>query len=658
MRSETDDAELELYRDLIDYPESFEDGFNYTTIIGAFFVGFVMMPAAIYLSLVVGIHLGPAAEWTTIILFTEVARRSFVTLRKQEIYVLYYVAGGLAVTGAFSGPVWNQYLLQSEAARGFGIADSIPHWVAPARNSLGIIERNLLHPDWWLRWPAALQILLMGQILARLNWFGAGYTIFRITSDIERLPFPFAPITAQGCLALAEASSKTETWRWRTFSIGAMIGLVFGSLYVGIPAITGAMLAEPLQLIPIPFIELTRNTEGIMPATPVGIATDIGNVIHGFIVPFWAQVGSLAMTCATFVVNPILYYNKILVHWKPGLGTIQTQFANQVDFYLSLGIGTSFAVAFIGFASVYRSIMAQRRRRREHPEAHRIFEPPADRGDFSIWIAVGLFVVSTLGYIILSRLLVPRFPWGWFFFFGFVYTPFQSYIDARMHGLTGQWVQIPMVKQAVILGSRYRGIDIWFAPIPSFDHGRRCEMFRVVELTGTRFTSIIKAELLILPIITICSMLFWQFLWRLAPIPSVAYPYANIMWPLQALQECIWVSATSERSQMFWQAIKYNVILGGFGGAIAGYMILWQLRAPVLLIYGVIRGMGHMPHWTIPQFAGALLSRYYFEKRFGRKRWKQYATVLSAGYACGMGLIGMGSVAIAMVQKSVSLLPY
>jgi hypothetical protein len=29
-----------------------------------------------------------------------------------------------------------------------------------------------------------------------------------------------------------------------------------------------------------------------------------------------------------------------------------------------------------------------------------------------------------------------------------------------------------------------------------------------------------------------------------------------------------------------------------------------------------------------------------------------------AGYACGMGLIGMGTVAIAMVSKSVSQMPY
>ncbi len=55
---------------------------------------------------------------------------------------------------------------------------------------------------------------------------------------------------------------------------------------------------------------------------------------------------------------------------------------------------------------------------------------------------------------------------------------------------------------------------------------------------------------------------------------------------------------------------------------------------------------------------GALISQYYFVPRFGARRWKQYATVLMAGYACGMGLIGMGTVAIAMVSKSVSQMPY
>ena len=63
---------------------------------GAFFIGFVMMPGSIYLGLVAGQTMGPAAEWVTIILFAEVARRSFTTLKRSEIYMMYYVAGSLS----------------------------------------------------------------------------------------------------------------------------------------------------------------------------------------------------------------------------------------------------------------------------------------------------------------------------------------------------------------------------------------------------------------------------------------------------------------------------------------------------------------------------------------------------------------------------------
>ena len=77
-----------------------------------------MIPGNIYLGLMVGGNLGAAAEWVTIILFAEITKRSFTTLKKQEVYVLYYVAAGLiaAETGSFQGLLWNQYLRQSPAA--------------------------------------------------------------------------------------------------------------------------------------------------------------------------------------------------------------------------------------------------------------------------------------------------------------------------------------------------------------------------------------------------------------------------------------------------------------------------------------------------------------------------------------------------------------
>src|SRR5919107_1059668 len=75
--------------------EEFIDGFSWRTVFGALFIGLIMMPGAIYLGLVAGQGMGPAAEWVTIILFMEVARRSYQTLKKQEIYLLYYIGAGL-----------------------------------------------------------------------------------------------------------------------------------------------------------------------------------------------------------------------------------------------------------------------------------------------------------------------------------------------------------------------------------------------------------------------------------------------------------------------------------------------------------------------------------------------------------------------------------
>ena len=82
-----------LRRTTFSAPTTFRDGFTLRTVMGAFFVGFIMMPGAIYMGLIAGVSLGSAAEWVTIILFSELARRSFSSLTRQEIYVTYYIAG-------------------------------------------------------------------------------------------------------------------------------------------------------------------------------------------------------------------------------------------------------------------------------------------------------------------------------------------------------------------------------------------------------------------------------------------------------------------------------------------------------------------------------------------------------------------------------------
>ena len=94
-----DDKELQEYRDIMTPPEAqgFEDGFNWKAVAGAVLLGFFVNPATDYLSLVIGndANIGGAMKWVLVILFAEIAKRSFTDLKSQELYVLHFMSGAV-----------------------------------------------------------------------------------------------------------------------------------------------------------------------------------------------------------------------------------------------------------------------------------------------------------------------------------------------------------------------------------------------------------------------------------------------------------------------------------------------------------------------------------------------------------------------------------
>ncbi len=658
--------------------EPFIDGFSWRTVFGALFIGLIMMPGAIYLSLISGASLGAAAEWVTVILFLEIARRSYQTLKKQELYLLYYmgasltaqVAGVALAGGVFANMIWNQYAVHSQVAGQLGITQKLEqegaNWVAPYSNSPALMHRTFFHHDWW---PA---IAMMGVtlILSRLVTWGLGYIMFRITSDIEKLPFPLAPIAAEGANALAESSSQKEGWRWRIFSIGAMMGVGWGAIYILLPAVTSILFnGNPITIVSVPFIDLTSSTQSILPAARVAIGTDIGAILIGFVLPLPVVIGTFiaCIGCQIFG-NPILYNGGILqrfgvkgglLHsWTPGTDNIQTGIYNNLDFWLSFGIGTSAAIAVIGIAS---AVIAITKNSRQKDKRERVsFAPPPGRGDIPIWVALAAWAVGTVGFIAVCHRVVPTFPLGILLFFGFVWTPIISYISARMAGIAGQGADIPFVREASFMMAGGGSTAIWFAPIPLNNVGGMAQQFRTVELVRAKFTSILKVELLMLPVMLVCSFVFWNFIWRLAPIPSATYPFAAKFWPAGAQTQLLFMTANREgQGNVFLQKVIHpNVIAAGGILTFVLFGITAIANLPQLFFYGFIGGTQADPSGVILMFLGAMLGRYYFEKRYGKENWQSYTPVLAAGYYCGMGLIGMAAVSIALLSKSVSPLPF
>jgi hypothetical protein len=660
-----EDKEYQEFRNLMGRPDEFEEGFGWRTVIMALFVGLLMTPAQMYMQLVAGIEMGTAAQWVTVILYVEVARRAFTRLKRPEIFVLFYMCGAVIHSGG--GLLWNQFLVQSEEMRKMGIVEYIPRWFAPSDPDV-LSERSFMMKAWLV--PLGLMVLML--FLTRLDHFGLGYVMFRLTSDVEDLPFPMAPVGAMGMTALADASNQRDTWRWRTFSIGGVAGIGFGLIYLAIPNITGAVFSDALRILPLPFVDLTGYTEGAIPAVPVMISFDLTFVVMGMVLPFWAMVGSFIGFVFAVIGNPILHRVGVLDGWEAGIGGIQTIQSNTMDFYFSFSLGLSLAVATIGFIHIISNFRQKRREMKEMDRPGiqwgRLFRPPAGRGDIPLWAGLAIYLFSTLTYMSLAYFLVnyfsgplhgSKFPLWLLGFYGFVYTPVMSYVSSRMEGIVGQQVAIPFVREATFILSGYKGAAIWFAPIPMHDYGRQAQFFKVTELTGTKITSIIKSELLIFPILAVGSILFSQFIWSIDNVPSEMFPYANEFWELRAYQQGLVFSATlpGEAASPFREAFRPSFLGVGYGLGLSIYAVLNHFGLPIFLVYGVVRGLDQsVPHAIIPMFIGALLGRFGCRRWFGDD-WPRYRIVFAAGFTAGVGLITMLSLGFVFMSKSVVKLP-
>jgi hypothetical protein len=117
-------------------------------------------------------------------------------------------------------------------------------------------------------------------------------------------------------------------------------------------------------------------------------------------------------------------------------------------------------------------------------------------------------------------------------------------------------------------------------------------------------------------------------------------------------------SSTLEGNSLFYQALNVVYVGSGIGLGLILYGFLSIFGLPIMLIYGVVRGLGQStPHGVILEVVGALLGRYFFLKKYG-KEWRHYAPVLLAGFSCGMGLTGMLAMGCTLILKSLSQLAY
>ena len=681
-------------RDLVTPPSEVKDGFGWSTVGGILFCGLVMMPGGIYLGLMTGGGIGGAASWVTVILFMEIARRAMKPLPRQNLVVLLHAAnvmltGNLLFPGGpFGQLVFRAYLVTSDAVRDSGMSGAFPKWFVPPPSSRAILERNLLHHDFW----QPILVLVFVSVVLVVQRYTLGYFFFRLVSDVERLPFPLAPVGALGATALAEAEApktqaatstrfrarvaKQPSERWAAFTLGTSIGLAFGALSVAVPALSGLLLAKPLYPLPQPFLDTTTLSEGLLPATPTGATLDIAVLLLGMVLPAWTVIGTFLALAVTAVLNPVLLHAGVLHTWRPGMDSVNTVFSNNIDFWLSFGIGAGLGVVAASLYGTLKTFAQLRKREGAGKEQQRVsrrdlWRPPRpNRGDYPLWIALALYALVSSTVVALCLTLLPRTPGTIFFFlfFVFLYSPFIAYVNARLLGVSGQTVDIPFVRESAIVASGAKGVDIWLAPVPIDTNSWQAQSYRVNELTGVSFWSLVKVELVTIPVLFLLSFVFWAFIWRAFPLPSPVFPWAQVNWELYAKNQVLLYSSTfvppGQASSLagattdFMRAIHPSIIVGGFAGSLLLFAVTTTLGIPLAFYYGVFRGLGQLPHTMVLELVGVLVARFWLWKRFGKERFVRLAPIIFAGYLTGVGLVAMGAIALRLIQAAVSISPF
>ena len=256
----------------------------------------------------------------------------------------------------------------------------------------------------------------------------------------------------------------------------------------------------------------------------MGITLHLGPIFAGLVAPYWGIIGSVIGAVFYTVANPILYHNGLLPSWFLGMDTIQTQMVITIDFWMSFSIGITFTLAVIGFYQLFVGVKAKKEEEAESPKPKRTIAPPPGRGDFRIWVCLLVFGIASLYGIVLAKVLFPDLVSGSLLMF-LIFFSFRLYsgdvVDKRSpdrHG--GPDCVLALREGDDHIFERLQGHRDMVRAISTGDYGAQASKFREIELTGLKFTSIVKAEIFMVPLVFIMSFLYLSYIWKLSRSPQ------------------------------------------------------------------------------------------------------------------------------------------
>ena len=618
-----------------------KQGLTIKSILAIAYAAILINSVRLYLSLIspAGATVGYLiAPYITLLLFSEISRLIGSRLTVQEATIIFYgtqIASSITLGMSMINHV---YLKRSVYFKKFGISDKLPEWFVPPLESLPVRQRLLIHPIWVI---PLLYTAILPTIFSLMIEIGATFLVSHIYIDVERLPYPMSQVDYQSIITM----SVRETGKMKLFTIASIISFTYGMIVYGVPTISKSLTGVEIPTIPYPWIDLTNYIESIMPGSIFGLSTDILLFAIGWILPLKAVVSIfLGMLFTSIIGNTLAIRFQIPVFtefrniWTPRLplGTVY----EIASLYLWAGpsLGITLAVTIV------QLILHADKMWLAIKDFIRIAKKERGQLYMNPYIVWSLIFGGGIGGFLLTRIMAPSTPWWIFFILWIIYPLFHALINTRAFAEIGLGLSIPFISESLILMSGYKDPDIWFVPAKITDTTAGMSMrIKVCLMTKTKPLDYIKAHIIAIILASIFSFLFISLLWTLTPIPSLAYPYIAVTWPVSAQRTALWASLSLNilKPELVLLFLIIGIILA---------LTIHFLHLP-LSILGFAMGFGALPPNVISYLIGSIIG-VFMKKRIGVKKWNESKSVIIAGLFCGMGVaIGL-IVGIIMMSKS------
>jgi len=632
-----------------------ERGLTWRSSLAILYGGWIMLPVVLYISLMSGSIIAGGATYITVILFTELSRLTGRPMKKQELFIIFMTIGWVASWFPFMQIPFRSYYMTSPISRMFKdpftnrpIVESIPSWWAPPPESLVLKQRGLealLHPAW------LFPIILIA--LGTASWFiaevGMALMMSMIFIEIEKLPYPFAPMDA----AVATTLSERPEERLRIFSLSAFFAFIYAFILYGFPVLGIG------SFIPVPWADFTRYTQYSLPGALLGICTDILPYVFGFLIPFHVVIYILIGSFAVWVFGnsfALTYFADMFPQWKSewviGMPLQLMYQRSLLWIWVSPQIGVTIAAAVVIIGSKYKAFI------RGIKSLVGIGGARVE-GYPRLSVLLGMFFAGTLGSVAISYILVPDFYaqyWyyplllsvGWTFVFDLV--------SCRIWGEVGPLnIPPPPVWQGMVVLSGYPKVDAFFAAplIGTGGAGGMTHAVKVAYLTDTKPIDYFKALAILAPVGLLASFFYTGVFWTVAPMPSSAYPWTRIAWPVQIIQQNVWISRSTEifRFDLAMNTFILFTVLGLIGEFVIRRFIPFSF-------IGIISGTLTLPPYSLAYLVGAIVGKFLLQRKMGAARWNEMKPVVAAGLAMGIGVAVGLSAPLAMVAKAMWAAPY